>query len=84
MRKIDPTTSANPPSHSIVVSIQPGHCTKWLNVHSTRDDEKGEKPDGEANAFPEHRAERRGEQLPEGLTCGGEHDVVLKTLAPRI
>ena len=34
IRKIDPTTSASPPSHSMVFSIQPGHCTKWLNVHS--------------------------------------------------
>ncbi len=35
MRKIEPTTSAKPPSHWIVVSIQSGHCTKWPKVHST-------------------------------------------------
>jgi hypothetical protein len=39
------------------------------------DDEESEQPDGEADAFQEHGAERRREQLPEGLNCGGEHGV---------
>ncbi len=39
------------------------------------DDEQDEEGDGEAHAFEEHRAKGRREQLPEGLTCGGEHDV---------
>jgi hypothetical protein len=39
------------------------------------DDEEHEQPDGKAHAFQEHSAERRREQLPEGLNCGGEHGV---------
>jgi hypothetical protein len=40
------------------------------------DDQDDEQADGEAHAFEQHRAECRRKQLFEGLTCGGEHDVV--------
>src|SRR4029078_5924524 len=42
------------------------------------DDEQCEQGDGEAHAFPQYGAERWREQLLEGLTCRGEHDVVPK------
>ena len=42
-----------------------------------RDDEHGEQPDRIGEALEEDRAERRREQLLEGLNGGSRHDVLL-------
>ena len=55
MRKIEPTTSARPPNHSMVVSIQCGHSTKMTEQAFEHDDEEREQPDGKAHAFRARR-----------------------------